>query len=246
MVLLVEILHAHAILLRDGVHAFSRLNHVWTSLVLLRRLLAFLLQVDDVALLQHVVLVALVVSSQFSPADAHFLAQCLEGISLAGIEIVVVVEQVDRVEQPLTVDRLVGAAVACHEAVVALCLVVVEELVELDNLYQLVGILRIGGIAAGLQSSRPTLVVGLRELEQSGIAWLSCKKLAMVFVAVSCVTVYSEAFAPGIVVMILCRTGPVVAFDAEVVVALPHEVAPSGSTLKESLCKGDAGRNAVT
>ena len=149
-------------------------------------------------------------------------------------------------EQPLTVDRLVGAAVACHEAVVALCLVVVEELVELDNLYQLVGILRIGGIAAGLQSSRPTLVVGLRELEQSGIAWLSCKKLAMVFIAVSCVTVYSEAFAPGIVVMILCRTGPVVAFDAEVVVALPHEVAPAGSTLKESLCKGDAGRYAVT
>ena len=91
MVLLVEILHAHAILLRDGVHAFSRLNHVWTSLVLLRRLLALLLQIDDVALLQHVVLVALVVSGQFSPADAHFLAQCLEGISLAGIEIVVVV-----------------------------------------------------------------------------------------------------------------------------------------------------------
>ena len=121
-----------------------------------------------------------------------------------------------------------------------------EELVEFDDLYQLVGILRIGGIAASLQSSCQTLIVGLRELEQSGIAWLSCKKLAMVFIAVSCVTVYSEAFASGIVVMILCRTDPVMAFDAEVVVALAYEVASAGCALKESLCKGDAGRYAVT
>ena len=134
----------------------------------------------------------------------------------------------------------------CHEAVVALCLVVIEELVEFDDLYQLVGILRIGGIAAGLQSSRPTLVVGLRELEQAGVAWLVGKKLAMIFIAASCVAVYSEAFASGIVVMILCRTGPVMAFDAEVVVALAYEVASAGCALKESLCKGDAGRYAVT
>ena len=148
MVLLVEILHAHAILLRDGVHAFSRLNHVCAVLVLLRCLLALLLQIDDVALLQHVILVALVVLGKFFPADAHLLAQCSEGIAFAGIEIVVVVEQMDRVQQSLRIHRLVGTAMVGHELVVALRLVIVEELVEFDNLYQLVGILRIGGIAA--------------------------------------------------------------------------------------------------
>ena len=66
MVHLVEFLQSDAILLRDGVHAFARLYHVRALLILLRCLGAFLLQIDDVALVQHGVLVALVVASQYA------------------------------------------------------------------------------------------------------------------------------------------------------------------------------------
>ena len=98
-------------------------------LVLLRRLLAFLLQVDDVALAELVVLVALVVSSQLAPADAHLLGDALEGVALSGLQIVVLVEEMDGVEQALGVHGLVGAAVLCHESVVALGSVVLVEAV---------------------------------------------------------------------------------------------------------------------
>ena len=99
MVHLVEFLQSDAILLRDGVHAFARLYHVRALLILLRCLGAFLFQIDDVALVQHGVLVALVVASQFAPADAHLLAYTLEGVAFAGIEIVILVEDMDRVQQ---------------------------------------------------------------------------------------------------------------------------------------------------
>ena len=92
MVHLVEFLQADAILLRDDVHAFSRLYYVRTPLVLLWCLRAFLLQIDDVALAQYGVLVAFVVACQFAPADAHLLANALEGVAFAGIEIVILVE----------------------------------------------------------------------------------------------------------------------------------------------------------
>ena len=141
----------------------------------------------------------------------------------------------DRVQQSFGVYRLVGTAVGSHEAVVALGLVILVELVELYDLYQLAGILRIGGVAAGFQSASPSLVVVLREFEEACVAWLARQKLAVVFVAVSCVLVYAEAFATGIIVVVLGWSRPVVTFDAEVVVALAYEVAPSCRTLKQSL-----------
>ena len=236
MVHLVEFLQSDAILLRDGVHAFARLYHVRALLILLRCLGAFLFQIDDVALVQHGVLVALVVASQFAPADSHLLAYTLEGVAFTGIEIVILVEDMDRVQQTFGVYRLVGTAVGSHEAVVALGLVILVELVELYNLYQLAGILRVGGVAAGFQSASPSLVVVQREFEEACVAWLARQKLAVVFVAVSCVLVYAEAFAPGIIVVVLGWARPVVTFYAEVVVALAYEVAPSCRTLKQSLC----------
>ena len=236
MVHLVEFLQSDAILLRDDVHAFSRLYYVRASLILLRCLGAFLLQIDDVALAQHGMLVALVVASQFAPADAHLLAYALEGVAFARIEIVILVEDMDRVQQSFGVYRLVSTAVGSHEAVVTLRLVILVELVELDNLYQLAGILRVGGIAACLQSACPSLVVALREFKEPCVAWLACQKLAVVFITVSCILVYAETFAPGIIVVVLGRSRPVVTFDAEVIVALAYEVAPSCRTLKQSLC----------
>ena len=45
-------------------------------------------------------------ASQFAPADAHLLAYALEGVAFAGIEIVILVEDVDRVQQSFGVYRL--------------------------------------------------------------------------------------------------------------------------------------------
>ena len=103
--------------------------------------------------------VSFVVLSQFSPTDTHFLSDALEGFSLSGIQIIVVVEDVDRVQKSLCVDRLICATMFCHEFVVAFCLVIIMELVQFDNLYQFVGILRIGSIATLFQSSCPSFVV---------------------------------------------------------------------------------------
>lgn len=150
-------------------------------------------------------------------------------------------------EQALGVDRLVGTTVLSHKLVVSLRLVVLMQLVKFDDLDELVGVLWVGGIAALFQTSRPTLVVAGAEVEETGIARLASQELAVVFVALLGIAIYTEAFSTSVVIVILLRTHPRgMALDAEVVVALSHEVASSRSTLEESLCQGDAGRYAVS
>ena len=68
-----------------------------TFLVLLWSLLALLLQVDNIPLVQYRMFVALVISCKFTPADFYFLAQCLEGVTFSGYQIIVVIELLDRV-----------------------------------------------------------------------------------------------------------------------------------------------------
>ena len=128
-------------------------------LELLRRFLALFLQIDDISLVQDIVFVSFVVLSQLSPTDTLFRSDALEGFSLSGREIIVVIEDVDRVQKSLCVDRLICATMFCHEFVVAFCLVIIMELVQFDNLYQFVGILRIGSIATLFQSSCPSFVI---------------------------------------------------------------------------------------
>ena len=205
---LVEVLQSDAILLRDAIHAFTCLYDVRALLVLLWCLLAFLLQLDDVTLVQDVILVSLVVLRQLLPTDAHFFSDALEGISLASVEVVVVVEEVDRVEQALGVDRLVGTTVLSHKLVVSLRLVVLMQLVKFDDLDELVGVLWVGGIAALFQTSRPTLVVAGAEVEETGIARLASQELAVVLVALLGIAIYTEAFSTSVVIVILLRTHP--------------------------------------
>lgn len=53
---------------------------------------AFLLQIDDIALVQNDLLVSFVVFCQLSPTDVHFSSYAFEGIAFTGIKIIVVVE----------------------------------------------------------------------------------------------------------------------------------------------------------
>ena len=71
-----------------------------------------------------------------------------------------------------------------HKAVDGLRLIVFVELVELDDLYQLVGILRISGIAGSLQTARPALVIGGLQAEQAAIALTLDQEAGVILVRV--------------------------------------------------------------
>ena len=72
------------------------------------------------------------------------------------------------------------------------------------------------------------------------------QKTAVVFITLLGILIHSEAFAACVVIVVLGRTCPVMAFDAKVVVALSYEIALSCSALKESLGKSDTCGYAVT
>ena len=138
------------------------------ALIILGRLLLLLLQPEDLARLQVVTFVTLIILRQFLVTDADLLSQTLEGVALTHDDIVVLVERLDHM-QILTVHRLI-LRVLIHELVIVLRLVILIEFIQLDDLYQFIGILRIRGIASRLQTLRPTFVVGLLQGEQLPIS----------------------------------------------------------------------------
>ena len=56
------------------------------------------------------------------------------------------------------------------ELVILLLLVILVEFVELYDIDELLGILRIGGIAGSFQPFCPSLIVGQLQLEQTGVS----------------------------------------------------------------------------
>ena len=134
-----------------------------TTLILLWCFLLFLLQPDNLSLFQTIALVALVVFGNLTIADAHLVANSLEGISATSHYIIVLVEDTDHVERG-AIDLMVLRALG-HEAIVTLRIVILVEFIQLDNLNQFIGILRIGGIASSLQTFGPALIVGGSQTE---------------------------------------------------------------------------------
>ena len=200
--------------------------------------LLLLLQPDDLVLLQLVVVVALVVFGYLLAADANLLAYRLEGVALAGLQEVVLVVDMDRMEQRVL---LMMTGIGGHELVVAFGMVVVVELVEFYQAYQLIGVIGIGGIAARLQPASPSLIVGLFQREETAVALVAHKESAVVFVALAGIAIGSEAFLRSIIVEIDRRSLPAMTLDAEVVVAALRQLAVAGTTLEDTLRQGDAG-----
>ena len=120
------------------------------------------------------------------------------------------------------------------------------EFIDLDNVYQTVCILRIGGIASRLQSAGPALVVGELQREERTVALSIDEEARMVLVALTRITVGAEAVVMPVVVLIDRRSRPpVMTLDAEVVVTFSSQFAPPCPTLQQSLRQRDAGRDAV-
>ena len=101
------------------------------TLVTLGGSLRLLCQIDNLTRNKFVALVTLVVFSQLAIRNAQFIGKTTEGVALAYLNIIVAVEGVDGME--VVVAGMV-ATMAGNKLVVALCLVVAIELVELDNL----------------------------------------------------------------------------------------------------------------
>ena len=120
--------------------------------------------------------------------------------------------------QGLTVNGVVFTP-ARKEFIIALCTVVFVEPVELDQLYQLVSIARIGCIAGSFQAACPAFIVGWTQTEKTAVTLASGEKTRMVLIALIGVAVGTEALVAGVVVIIDGCAAPAVTLDSEVIVA---------------------------
>ena len=167
---LVEALEAYAIVLCDGIHAFSRLNGVVDAFVAFFGVFLLLFQINHLARRDHIVLVALVVFCNLSIGDVDFFSDALEGVSRSGNDVVVLIIKVYGVQQHAVAGLLIGSASLGHEFVIACGLVEGVELIEFDELDELVGIAWVGGISGCLQPACPSFVVGAVELKEAAVA----------------------------------------------------------------------------
>ena len=203
---LVEVLQADAILLRDAVHGFTGTEHMHD--VVLVRPLVLLLQVKDVAHLQGISLVEVVVLAELLLADVEFLGNGLPAVSCPYHDVEQIVGDVGLMRIRVLLEPLQ-----------VVLLVVLVEFVQLDDADELVGITGIGGISGFLQPPRPTFVVSDFQLEERSVTRTTDQEFGMVFVRVLGVLVGTETFATGIVVMTHGLPPPVAStFDAEMVV----------------------------
>ena len=122
---LVQAFQSYAVFLCYVIHALSRLDGVRAFLVYLLRLGSLLLQVYDVAGMQDVVLVTLVIFGQLPPAKLSLLAYALERVPLSCHKIVVLVVYLYRMQHSSVLCRVVVGGVLGHELVIAAGFVVV-------------------------------------------------------------------------------------------------------------------------
>ena len=121
------------------------------------------------------------------------------------------------------------------------------ELALLDDADQPLGVVRSRGVAGGLQSAGPALVVVRGVGEERVVAGLRVEEFGVVLVRGLDRGVGAEAFALGVVVVVDALALPArLALDAEVVVRLHCQEAVAAVRLEDSLGQGDAGRDAVT
>ena len=73
------------------------------------------------------------------------------------------------------------AGMTYDETIVALSTVILAEVVVLDDVYEALGIAGIGGIAGGLQPTRPPFIVSDLQGEESLVALARSKETGMVF-----------------------------------------------------------------
>ena len=85
-----------------------------------------------------------------------------------------------------------------HKLVIVLGRVILVEFIQLDNLYQFVGILRIRGIACCLQTARPSLIVGDVEFEEMAVALTALPAMAQDWQSTSAMQGSGSSYSPQV------------------------------------------------
>ena len=116
------------------------------------------------------------------------------------------------------------------------------QLVTLNQLDQLTGILGIGGVTTSFQSMRPTHIVCWLELKERLVVRSVSDEVRVIFVGLFYGGVLTKAFQATIILFIEIVTRPVSAFDTEVVVTLNRQVTFPCARFKDTLCQGNTGR----
>ena len=235
VIFLVQRLQPDAVFLGNGIHAFARLNDMGRFFEGFVGSLLLFLQIDDVALDEPVVSVTLVVLGKFPIGKPDFLGNRLERVAISDNDVEIFIVDSDDV---LVLHGHRGMVLGIGR-------IVLVELIEFDELNQLLGVLRIRRIATFLQTVGPTFVVGPAELEQAFVARGSRQKTAVILETFLRRIVCAEALLRLVVVVIDGSPRPPVTLDAEMVVALPTQLAASRATFKDSLRQRDARRNVV-
>ena len=238
---LIQIFQANAVFLRNGMHGIAVFYNI--DSVRLSCLLTFSLQVNDIASLQRIIFLQVIILHQLPPTDAELLPQELESISIACYDVSDIVGDIDlmRTGKPGLLLQfflpVAGFALAHAPAVIFIKLVI------LDNRNQTVGIRGIGGISRLFQSSRPTTVIRYLQLKQESIPGTPLQEQGMVVIGILRITVGTKALVTRIVVMTHGASSPIAsALDAEMVIALAGQFAITGTALKQPLRQRDTGR----
>ena len=121
-----------------------------------------------------------------------------------------------------------------------------EELVIFDDLDQLLGVLRVGGVTGLLQSVGPAFIIRGVEFEQVLVPGRFVQELGMIPVRFLDRRVFAETFVRGVVGMRDGLPCPVAfALDAEMVVGLAGQTAVAVVRFEQRLGQFDARRDAV-
>ena len=130
----VEVFQTNAVDLRDKIHALSRSYHMDMVTELLVGMLALLLQIDDIAIVESVVVRSLIVFRQVMSRDAHFTTNRGEGVACTRLDIIILVAFVDGILMLRGSGRFLRPGMRRHITVVVGGTVVTVELVQFDDI----------------------------------------------------------------------------------------------------------------
>src|SRR3712207_389241 len=150
MIHFIKALQSYAIELGYRVHALTRLYNMRSAFINLLGMLLLLFKIDNLTYRKYVVLVTLIIFGYLLIGYTDFLTYRLKRITRSYPYRIVLIIDRNRVQCLPLGCRLIDCRMMGHELVVTRSLVIQIEPIELNNLYQSVGITWIRGITTSL------------------------------------------------------------------------------------------------
>ena len=129
-----------------------------------------------------------------------------------------------------------------HKLIIPLGCIILVEFVELDKLYQFIGILRISSISGSFKPLCPTPIVSDLQIKERCISLSASQESGVILIRLESGAICSETLIVCIIILIYLSTFPSVTLYSEVVITLHGKTTLTSTTLKESLSKSYRGR----